>query len=154
MSRVTLLALRAIIALCLMGSLLVQTFLMTAIWFDLETVPLPIRIALIVIFELWIVCLQVVAVCIWRLAGFAASVEVFQTRSFRFVDVVIGAIVVAAVLTATFASILLAGEAAPGVVGLAFGASLVIAGVAFIVVIMRMLLQQATLMRDELAEVV
>lgn len=154
MPRVTLLGLRTIITLCLIGSVFVQTFLMTAVWFDLEMVPLPLRVTLIVIFELWIVCLQVVAVCIWRLAGFAASGAVFQTRSFRLVNVVIGAIIAAAVLTAAFASILLGSEAAPGVVGLAFGASMVIAGVALVVVIMRMLLQQATLMRDELAEVV
>ncbi|MDJ1113703.1 DUF2975 domain-containing protein [Microbacterium dauci] len=154
MPRPAITALRFVIALSLVGSVLVQTVLMTAIWFDLEAVPLGLRITVIAIFEAWVICLQVVAVCIWRLAGLAASGAVFTTVAFRSVDIVIGAIGVAGVLTAALATLMVGGAAAPGLVGLVYGAALVTGGVALVVVVMRMLLRQAADMRAELAEVV
>ena len=85
----------------------------------------------------------------------------FSESSFRYVDIVIGAIAAASVITAIFAVLLAPGGAAPGVVGLICGASLVTAGVALVVHVLRMLLAQAvareaevTHLRSEMNEVI
>lgn len=154
MTRSVVIALRIIVAVCLVGSLIVQTFIGTALWFDLHMIPLGFRVVLLAIFVLWIGCLQVVAVCIWRLLALVVAGTVFSPRAFRLVDVVIGAILVAAALTAALASLLVPGEVAPGVVGLIYGFAVVTAGVALVVTVMKSLLRQASEMRAELAEVV
>ncbi|MFS0867359.1 DUF2975 domain-containing protein [Microbacterium sp. 179-B 1A2 NHS] len=154
MAHASIVILRVVLAVSLAGSLFVQTFIGTALWFDLIMIPLGFRIALLAIFVLWIGCLQVVAVCVWRLLTLVSDGAVFSAKAFRVVDVVIAAILVAAALTAALASLLVPGEAAPGVVGLIYGAALVTGGVALVVVVMKSLLRQATDMRAELAEVV
>jgi len=154
MARPTVVSLRVILALSLLGSLLVQILILPAIWRDLDTAPLGWRVSAVAILALWIVCLQVVAVCIWRLVSMAATDAVFSAAAFRFVNVVIGAVVAAAILTAVFGSLLVPGELAPGVVGLVFGAALATGGVALVVVVMKTLLRKAIAMRSELDEVV
>lgn len=154
MSTVTILTLRTALAASLVGSILVQVGILPAIWRDLETAPIAWRVAAVSILALWVVCLQVVAVCIWRLVSMAAAEAVFSVGAFRFVDIVIGAITVAAVLTAGLATLLLPGDVAPGVVGLIYGAAVATGGVALVVVVMRSLLRKAIEMRTELDEVV
>ena len=154
MHPITIMVLRIILALSLVGSLAVQLLIVPTIWADLVDAPAGVRVAAVSIIVLWIVCLQVVALCIWRLVSMAAADAVFTSRAFRFVDVVIGAIAVAAVLTAALASMLVPGEAPPGVVALVFGAALATGGVALVVVVMKSLLRKAIAMRTELDEVV
>jgi hypothetical protein len=88
--------------------------------------------------------MQVTAVCVWRLLTMVRRGTVFSHAAFRYVDVVIGAIATASALTFALAVTLAPGEAvAPGVVGLICGVSLVVAGVALVVLVLRMLLAQA-----------
>ena len=69
---------------------------------------------------------------------------VFSHAAFRWVDIVIGAMATASVLAFAMAVTLAPGEAvAPGIVGLICGVSVMIAGVALIVFVLRMLLAQA-----------
>jgi hypothetical protein len=75
---------------------------------------------------------------------------VFSLAAFRYVDTVIGAIAAASVLTLGIAVVAAhsnrttpGDEVAPGLVAMICGASLVIAGVALIVLVLRMLLAQA-----------
>ncbi|WP_345751972.1 DUF2975 domain-containing protein [Microbacterium rhizophilus] len=144
MGRYVVLALQIVIALSLAGSLFVQAVILPLVWMDLESEALWGRIALITIAALWILGLQVCAVCIWRLLAMARRGSVFSTAAFRWVDVIIGAISFDAVVTFALAVMLAPGETAPGIVGLVCGAALVTAGVALLVVVMRRLLQQAT----------
>ncbi|SDG15556.1 DUF2975 domain-containing protein [Microbacterium sp. 77mftsu3.1] len=154
MSPVTILTLRTALVLSLLGSLAVQILVLPTIWNDLGALPTAWRVTVIVILALWLVCLQVVALCIWRLVSMAAADAVFSVGAFRFVDVVIAAIAVAAVLTGALATMLVPGSAAPGVVGIVYGAALATGGVALVVVVMRSLLRKAIEMRSELDEVV
>lgn len=154
MGSATILTLRALLALSLIGSLWVQLLVLPALWGDLATVPIGLRVTVIMILALWLVCLQVVALCIWRLVSMAAADAVFSARAFRFVDAVIGAIAVAAILTGVLATLMAPGPAAPGVVGIVYGAALATGGVALVVVVMRSLLRKAIEMRSELDEVV
>lgn len=161
MGKKTIWALRVVIALSLAGSLFVQTVILPLVWIDLEGEALWGRITLVTIAALWIATLQVTAVCIWQLLTLVRRGAVFSPAAFRYVDVIIGAIAVAAVLTFALAVVLAPGDTAPGVVGLICGAALVTAGVALVIVVMRMLLVQAIdresearRLRSELDEVI
>ncbi|MGH8964533.1 MAG: DUF2975 domain-containing protein [Actinomycetes bacterium] len=138
------LALRIVLAIALAGSLFVQAVMVPLFWADLDEAPAGVRIPLVVIVFLGIVTMQVTAVCVWRLLTMVRRGTVFSDAAFRYVDIVIGAIAVASVLTFGIAVTLAPGEAvAPGIVGLVCGLSLIAAGVALIVLVLRMLLAQA-----------
>jgi len=143
MGTITIWVLRVIIALSLAGSLLVQTVIVPLLWVDLGGTVLWARIAVAAIAVLGVLAMQVFAVCVWRLLTLVRRGSVFSRAAFRYVDVIIGAIAAAALLTFAFAVVLAPGDAAPGVVGLVCGAALVLAGMALLVVVMRMLLAQA-----------
>lgn len=161
MGSVTILLLRAVIALALAGSLVVQVMIVPAIWFDLVDTEPAIRITVVSIIVLGVVTMQVFGVCVWMLLTKVRRGSVFTEASFRYVDIIVGAISAAAALAFAMAVLLRFGEAAPGVVGLVGGAGLVLAGVALLVVVMKALLRQAidrereaTALRAELDEVV
>lgn len=144
MADLAVLALKAVLAVALLGSLVVQGVLVPLLWQDLDDAPAGVRVPLIVIIVLGIACLQVIAVCLWRLLTMVRRGTVFSHAAFRYVDVVIGATASGSVLTFGIAVVLAPGEsAAPGTVGLICGVSLVVAGVALLVLVLRMLLVQA-----------
>jgi len=155
-------ALRVVIALGLAGTLFVQAVMVPLLWADLGEAPAGVRVPVVVIFFLGLVTMQVTAVCIWRLLTMVRRGTVFSHAAFRYVDIVIGAVAAASVLTFGLAVTLAPGEAvAPGIVGLVCGAALVVAGVALIVLVLRMLLAQAVArdaeaqdLRAELDEVI
>jgi len=114
------------------------------LWMDLDEAPAAVRIPVVVIVVLGIVTLQVVALCVWRLLTMVRRGTVFSHAAFRYVDIIIGAVAAASVLTFGLAVTLAPGEAvAPGIVGLICGMSLVVAGVALVILVQRMLLAQA-----------
>ncbi|VXC46975.1 ABC transporter [Arthrobacter sp. 9V] len=154
MGKLTILALRVVIALLLAGAVFVQVRMVPLLSTDLIEAGAPDgpRIALLAIVVLGILCVQVVAVCVWRLLTMARRGTVFSHRAFRFVDVIFGAIAFAAVLMFGIAVILAPGETAPGIVLLICGAALMIGGVALIVLVMRTLLAQAVARDVEAAE--
>ena len=161
MDKLTILALRIVIALCLVGSLFVQVVIVPLFWLDLEDVELWARISLVVIIVLGIVTLQVTAVCVWQLLSMVRKGSVFSHGAFRYVDVIFGAVAVASVLVFALAVLLAPGGTAPGIVGLICGISLAIAGAALVVLVLRMLLTQALArdaevqhLRSELDEVI
>jgi hypothetical protein len=163
MGKLTVLTLRIVIALVLAGSLFVQVWMVPLVSIDMEEAGAPTgpRIALLAIVVLGIVCVQVTAVCVWRLLTMVRKGTVFSHGAFRYVDVIFGAIAVASLLMFGIAVLLAPGEVAPGIVLLICGASLMIAGVALIVLVLRTLLAQAVArdaeakhLRSELDEVI
>ena len=143
MAKSTILVLQVVIALALAGSLVVQTVIVPLLWVDLEGEALWGRIALVIIAVLGVLTLQVFAVCVWMLLTKVRRGSLFSPTSFRYVDVIIGAIGAAAALALILAVLLAPGPAAPGVVALICGAALVLAGIALLVVVMKALLRQA-----------
>ena len=147
MGKLTLLALRIVLALALAGSLFVQAVMVPLFATDLNDLDPEfayLRAPLVVIALVGIVTVQVTMVCVWRLLTMVRHGTVFSHAAFRYVDVVIGAIAVASLLMFGLGVLLAPGEAvAPGVVLLIGGAGGLIAGVALIVVVQRMLLAQA-----------
>ncbi|NGO41507.1 DUF2975 domain-containing protein [Streptomyces ureilyticus] len=165
MGKLTVLALRAVLVVLLAGSVFVQTVMVPLLGRDLEGVDSDLAYpptAFLVIIVLGIVTVQVVMVCVWRLVTMVRHGTVFSYAAFRYVDIVTGAIVAAALLVFTLGVLLAPGEAvAPGIVLLIGGGVVATLGVAFIVLVLRMLLAQAvardveaTRMQAELAEVI
>ena len=162
MGSLTVLALRIVLAIALAGSMFVQAVMVPLFWADLDEAPAGVRISLVVIVILGIVTMQVTAVCVWRLLTMVRRGTVFSHAAFRYVDIVIGAIAAAFLLTFGIAVTLAPGEAvAPGIVLLICGVSLIVAGIALIVLVLRMLLAQAVArdaeahhLRAELNEVI
>src|ERR1700742_3870289 len=111
MGNPTILALRVVLAIALVGSLLVQAVFVPLIWIDLDDAPAGVRLPFVVIVVLGIVTMQVVGVCIWRLLTMVRRGTVFSVAAFRYVDVVIGAIAAASVLTFALGVTLAPGEA-------------------------------------------
>lgn len=147
MGTLTILALRIVLALVLAGSVFVQVVMVPLLAIDLDELNPDhayLRTPLLVFAVLGVVTIQVVLVCVWRLLTMVRRGTVFSDAAFRYVDVVIGAIAAASLLTFGLGVVLAPGEAvAPGVVLLIGGAAVLVAGIALIVLVMRMLLAQA-----------
>ncbi|MBT2249706.1 DUF2975 domain-containing protein [Arthrobacter sp. BHU FT2] len=163
MGKLTVLALRIVIALVLAGSLFVQVWMVPLLSADLQEAGAPDgpRIALLAISVLGIACVQVTALCVWRLLTMVRRGTVFSNAAFRFVDIIFGAICAAALLVFGIAVLLAPGDVAPGVVLLICGAALMTGGVALLVLVLRALLAQAMArdveakhLRSELDEVI
>ena len=152
MGRLTVLALRLVLATALAGSLVVQAVMVPLLRADVEDSDLAAGavLAVVVIVVLGIATMQVTAVCVWRLLTMVRRGTVFSPAAFRYVDVVIGAVAAASLLTFALAVTLAPGEAvAPGVVLLVGGVALIVAGIALIVLVLRMLLAQAVALDAE-----
>jgi hypothetical protein len=163
--KLTVLALRAVLMALLAGSLFVQTVMVALLANDLEELDAELaylRTPILVITVLGIATAQVVLVSVWRLVTMVRRGTVFSHAAFRYVHIVIGAFVAAALVVFALAVVLAPGEAvAPGVVLLIGGIVLALLGVALIVLVLRMLLAQAVArdveaarMRAELDEVI
>ena len=159
--KLTVRALRAVLVVVLAGTVLVQALMVWTLVSgnDPEAGSLPLT-ALRVITTLGMVSVQVALVCIWRLVSMVRRGTVFSHAAFR--DVMIGAIVAAALVWFAVTILNAPGQRAdPGVTLIMGGVGVAILGVALIVLVLRMLLAQAvnrdaeaTRMRAELAEVI
>ena len=163
MGKLTVHALRAVLMVVFAGTVFVQALM---VWMlvsgnDPESGSLPLT-ALRVITLLGLVSVQVVLVCVWRLATMVRRGTVFSPAAFRYVDVMTGAIVAAAFVWFAVTIVNAPGQRDdPGVTVIMGGIGIGILGVALIVRVLRMLLAQAvardveaTQMRAELDEVI
>jgi hypothetical protein len=154
MGKLTVRALRAVLVVVLAGTVLVQTLM---VWVlvsgsEPEDGSLPLT-ALRVITIVGLVSVEVIGVCVWRLVTMVRSGTVFSCAAFRYVDVVIGAIVAAALVWFTVTAVNAPGQRDdPGVTVIMGGVGLAILGVALIVLVLRMLLAQAVARDTEAAQ--
>ncbi|MGC5016423.1 DUF2975 domain-containing protein [Streptosporangium sp. DT93] len=165
MGKLTVLALRIVLVALIAGSVFVQAVMVPLLAADMDGLNAEfayLRTPLLVIIVLGVVTAQVVLVCVWRLVTMVRRGTVFSHAAFRYVHIVIGAIVAAALVVFALAVLLAPGEpVAPGVVLLICGVSVAIVGVALVVLVLRMLLAQAVArdveaadLRAELEEVI
>ncbi|MFF5973890.1 DUF2975 domain-containing protein [Streptomyces sp. NPDC012769] len=165
MGKLTVLALRAVLVSLLAGSVFVQAVMVPLLAIDMRGLDAEVahlRTPVLVIVVLGVVTVQVVLGCVWRLVTMVRRGTVFSHAAFRYVHIVIGAVVAAALLVFALGVVLAPGEAvAPGVVLLIGGLGLAVLGVALVVLVLRMLLAQAVArdveaseMRAELDEVI
>ena len=154
-------ALRVVLVVVLAGTVFIQAGMVWALATDPEDGSLPLT-PLRVITILGMLTVQVALVCVWRLVTMVRRGTVFSHAAFRYVDVVIGAIVAAALVWFAVTAINAPGQRDdPGVTVIMAGIGVAILGVALIVLVLRMLLAQAvardveaTRMRAELDEVI
>lgn len=156
-------ALRTVLAVVLTGTVLIQVLM---VWVlitgsDPEDGTLPLT-ALRLVTAVGLVTVQIAVVCVWRLVTMVRRGTVFSPAAFRYVDIVIGAIVAAALVWFTVTAINAPGQRDdPGVTLIMGGIGVAILGVALIVLVLRMLLAQAvardveaTQLQAELDEVI
>ena len=145
MGKLAVWALRAVLAVVLAGTVFVQAGMVWTLTTgsDPEDGSLPLT-ALRVVTILGMVSAQAALVCVWRLVTMVRRGTVFSHAAFRYVDIVIGAIVAAAVVWFTVTAINAPGQRDdPGVTLIMGGIGVAILGVALIVLVLRMLLAQA-----------
>ncbi|MFE7954698.1 MULTISPECIES: DUF2975 domain-containing protein [unclassified Streptomyces] len=143
MGKLAVRALRAVLAVVLAGTVLVQVLMVWALATDPEDGSLPLT-AFRVITMLGMGTAQVAVVCVWRLVAMVRRGTVFSDAAFRYVDGVIGAITAAALLWFTVTAVNAPGQREdPGVTVIMGGIGVAILGVALIVLVLRMLLAQA-----------
>ncbi|HET6505060.1 MAG TPA: DUF2975 domain-containing protein [Amycolatopsis sp.] len=143
MGKLTVHALRAVLVVVLAGTVLVQALMVWALVTDPEDGSLPLT-PLRAITILGLGSVQVASVCVWRLVTMVRRGTVFSHAAFRYVDVIIGAIVAAALVWFAVTAINAPGQRDdPGVTVIMGGVGVAILGVALIVLVLRMLLAQA-----------
>jgi hypothetical protein len=103
---------------------------------------------------LLIACLQVVVVCTWRLLTLVRADRIFSDEAFGWVDAIVGAVGAAWVLWAAFALLVISRSDDPGTPMLLIGLTLLGGVVALLMVVMRALLHQATVLRTDLEAVI
>ncbi len=114
-----------------------------------------LRIPGLVVGTAFIVCVQVVLACLWRMLGFMRSDGPFSSRALAYITVIIVVIVVAAALIGVALALLTAANAAnPSIVLLGCFGIVVGAGLALLVVVLRELLRRELDMQHDLSEVV
>ena len=163
MGKLTVHALRAVLVLVLTGTVCVQALMVWTLISgnDPEDGTLPLT-ALRVIAILGMVTVEVIGVCVWRLVTMVRRGTVFSHAAFRYVDIIIGAIVAAALVWFAVTIVNAPGQRDdPGVTLIMGGIGVAILGVALLVLVLRMLLAQAVArdveaarLRAELDEVI
>ena len=154
MGKLTVHALRAVLAVVLTGTVLIQVLMVWTLISgnDPEDGSLPLT-SLRLITILGMVTVQVALVCVWRLVTMVRRGTVFSHAAFRYVDIVIGAIVAAALVWFTVTAINAPGQRDdPGVTVIMAGIGVAILGVALIVYVLRLLLAQAVVRDFEAAQ--
>ena len=145
-------ALRVVLVVVLAGTVFIQALMVWALATDPEHGSLPLT-PLRVITILGMVSVQVAVVCVWRLVTMVRRGTVFSPAAFRYVDVIIGAIVAAALVWFAVTTLNAPGQRAdPGVTVIMGGIGVAILGVALIVLVLRMLLAQAVARDVEAAQ--
>ncbi|MDM7991211.1 DUF2975 domain-containing protein [Arthrobacter sp. zg-Y877] len=153
MGKATILVLRSVLALVLLGTLFVQAVMVPLFGIDLaEAGAEAVRVPVLVIVVLGILAFQVCLVCVWRLLTMVRRGTVFSSAAFRYVDVIIGALSAAALLLFALGTVLAPGEeVAPGIVLLIGGMGITVAAGALLVLVMRALLASAVATAAEAA---
>ncbi|MGW5121060.1 DUF2975 domain-containing protein, partial [Streptomyces noursei] len=107
MGKLTVLALRAVMVVLHAGAVSAQTVMVAMLTGAMEESVLADRRApVLVIAVLGVVTVQVVLVCVWRLVTMAQRGTVFSHAAFRYVHLVIGAFVAAALLVFALGAVL------------------------------------------------
>ncbi len=154
MGKLTVGVLRAVLLAILAGTVFVQAGMVWALisGSDPEDGSLPLT-AFRVMTILGMVSVQVALVCVLQLVTMVRRGTVFSHAAFRYVDVVIGAIVSAGLVWFAVTAINAPGQRDdPGVSIIMGGVGVAILGVALIVLVLRMLLAQAVARDVEAAQ--
>jgi len=114
-----------------------------------------LRVPGILIGVAFALCAQVLLVCVWRLLALVRVGSIFRSTSFVWVDVALGAVVVATLLVVGSLVVLqIAGASPPSISLLCVIGVVVGSGLSLLIVVLRGLLRKATELEHDLSEVV
>jgi len=158
MHRATTLTLKSLIVVLVALLVLCQTVVVPAIAAGTaERIP-PLAFLQwpgVIAAAVFVACLQVALICVWRLLSLVGEGSIFNPRAFVFVDVIVGAIIVATLIVLAAIILLTAvGAASPSITLLSVLGVVIGAVLALLVVVLRGLLRTATQLESDLAEVV
>jgi len=109
----------------------------------------------IIVAVLFLLCVQVVLVCVWQLLSMVRTSVIFSDDAFVWVDVILGAMVLATLLIGvSMATLASANVASPSVMLLCALGVVVGAGLALLILVLRGLLRNARQLQQDLSEVV
>lgn len=158
MTKLSILALRALLTVGMLGALLAQLWFFPTLAGELatsypEVAWLRWPVLLAVVFG--IVAVEVAIVAVWVLLSMVQRDSVFSPRAFRWVDVIVAAAMVATGLVIAVLAMLVHARTLPPAVMLLLLA-LIVAGAAFalLMTVMQGLLRQAANLTVELSEVI
>jgi hypothetical protein len=114
----------------------------------------PWRWPLTALSVFWVLCLQVVVVCTWRLLGLVRDGRIFRTAALPWVDAMIGAVGAAWVVLLVAGGIAVGRADDPGNALALLVVLLIGAVVGLLLVVMRGLLRDATALRADLETVI
>lgn len=145
MGRLTVAALRGVLAFVIVGTVVVQVAMLWVLVSGSDPEGGSAAIMTVrIITLLGMMTVQVIAVSVWRLLTMVGHGTLFSSHAFRYVDLITGAIVTAALLWFVVTAVNAPGQRDdPGVTAIMAGVGLAILGVALIVRILRMLLAHA-----------
>lgn len=155
MSQLVILALRALLVLIALGALGGQVLIIVLLALDVsgpDAAVLAVAYSILAVGA--IACVEVALAALWILLSMVRRGAIFDERAFRWVDVISVAGLVAAVLVAALCVHFGEIDDAPGLVGIGLGIAVAGAAFALLMVVMRGLLRNATVLRRELDEVV
>jgi hypothetical protein len=154
MSQLVIRTLRALLVLLALGALGAQTVIVFVVATHPETDLADRAVAYTTLGVAAIVCVEVTLVALWVLLSMVRRSAIFDERAFRWVDVITVAGLVAAVLVAALSAHVGEIDDAPGLILIGGGVGIGGAAFALLMVVMRGLLRNATVLRRELDEVV
>lgn len=158
MPRATIVTLKSLIAVLLTLLLICQVVIVPAVaaqsaWRYHEIAYL--QVPGIVIGVLFLVCVQIVLVCVWRLLSLVAEDAIFSESAFPDVDISLGAVIGATALVAvTLVTLLTTGVMTPSIAMLCVLGIVVGGGLSLLIVVLRGLLRKAWQLEQDLSEVV
>lgn len=109
---------------------------------------------LLVVLEAELVCVQVVIVAIWKLLGMVRNDRIFSDAAFRWVDLIIATIGVAWLVWAGLGAFVAFTSDDPGLPMMMAIMLLVGAVIGLLMLVMRALLKQATMLRADMEAVI
>lgn len=158
MQRSTIVLLKGLIAVLLLLLLACQIFIVPIVaaqsaWRYHEIAYL--QIPGLVIGVLFLVCVQIVLICVWRLLSLIREDAIFTERAFREVDVSLWSVAFATLLVAVALVTLSASGVMNGSITLLCVLGIVVGGgLSLLIVVLRGLLRKATQLEQDLSEVV
>lgn len=155
MSRGVVGALRVVLVVVLVGTVLTQVLLLPLMASDVvATFPeaAGLRAPTLALTIAGVGTLQVAAVCLWRLVTMAGREAVFTTSAVRVVDVLVGAACLAAALAVAQLVVLVVGDAqTPGAMLAVLAALVAGVGAALLLLVVRGALGRAVVLKREVA---
>ena len=158
MTSLTIAASKALIAVLLVGAVTIQTVIipvlaneMAGVYPEVDNLQIPITVLAVLV----VACIDVVLLCIWKLLSMVHEDSIFSRKSFRYVNMIVGALLTVAALLITILVVLMlvAQAGGPGVMLSLLAGIAGSTAVALVVMVMCGLLKKASQQESYRAEV-